>query len=856
MSISYPNQIQTAHNTSISTNTSASENAVTIKESEKEKRSIVHSPKSKFSHKKFDSSSRPSSKLVALIRQICSRTYPPNNAPIFIFENTRQAAEHNSKIFSRYHWNLEDAIHARKNTILHPGTEFRPIKDLEPLLKHHIDFDNFVKLCTHGAKYGFKDDLDYSEETRQSDLRGAIKKGNNKSASNPEDLPILDKNYNKEISKGWMIPFTKECLTKIKGAGAIPIGLASQWTLDAEGKKIPKKRTAHDLSRPMNSGHSVNNMVDENKLDDCLFGYCLLRMLHRIHHMRLRYPRTAIFMSKIDLDAAFRRLHVWIRHALLQFTVIRNIAYFLGRMPFGSNEGPGKHDIPSNMTVDLAQALIDDESWDPSDLASPNAEGIPPSERLPMDLPFGTAEPLAMLDMPFKYCTTDGYVDDLTTVVLDILGWAERARNAIALAIHTIFRPVNAEDPISRDDVISVRKLLAEGKLEEIKVVLGWIIDTRRFLIKLTDDKADRWLIDIRELKNKIKENVPITTTEWESLIGKCNTVAYIVKAGKFFLSRFRYRLRLSRRQGCHNKAKGYERESRDLDLWITIIEHLRQKGRSINHTTVTLPRILTKQDASTEAMGGFTCFGLAWRFIIPRALIKFFHINILEFLAMVVTGWSAIKALKLVDMNGWKILSQTDNTSALGWMSGITRFDPDNLVSTLMREIIGRKWAELLLDAGLSDYSQHVVGETNVIADHCSRHTYMSNPEQLYHIRQKFESAMPPNFRFVELDSEIFSWILSTMEQGILATELPKGRQTKLIEALRNGASSQPKQDSTFFSETQNFQRDRSLVASRTSSDITTLAHRLDFNLEDAQFEPKSLMFQRPSGRMDTSTL
>jgi hypothetical protein len=194
------------------------------------------------------------------------------------------------------------------------------------------------------------------------------------------------------------------------------------------------------------------------------------------------------------------------------------------------------------------------------------------------------------------------------------------------------------------------------------------------------------------------------------------------------------------------------------MDLWIIIIELLRQKGRSINHTTVTLPRIFTKQDASTKAMGGYTCFGLAWRFIILRELEKFFHINILEFLAVVITGWSTIKALQLSDMNGWKILSQTDNTSTLGWLSGITWFDPDNLVSTLLREIIGRKWAELLLQAGLSDHSQHIVGESNVIADHCSRHTHMSNSEQLYHIRQNYESEMPDNFRFVELNKEIFS--------------------------------------------------------------------------------------------------
>jgi hypothetical protein len=795
------------------------------------------------------------SKLVNLVRSICKRRYPPNNRPLFKFENTREAAEFNTNILSRYHWDLETAIHAKKNTILHPGTEFRPIADLKPLMHCHVDFKKFVDICVTGVRYGFRDDLEYTEETRMSDLIIAVKKGNNKSASDEKDLPILDKNYNKEVSKGWMIPFTKECITKIKGAGVIPIGLASQWTLDETGKKVPKRRTAHDLSRPMDSGHSVNNMVDEDKLDECLFGYCLLRMLHNIHDMRLRYPLTPILVSKIDLDAAFRRLHIWILHALMQFTIIRNIAYFLSRMPFGSNEGPGKHDIPSNMTVDLAQALIDDPSWDPDDLYSPNAKDIPTPSHLAENVPFATAEPLHV-DMQHNHCYVDGFVDDLTTIVVSVNYWVKRARNAIALAIHTIFRPVNEKDPIDRDDVISIRKLLAEGKLEEVKVVLGWIIDTRRFLIKLTNDKADRWLLDINELKVKINQSVPITTKEWESLIGKCTTMAYIVKVGKFFLSRFRYRLKLSKKAGCHGHTKGYERENRDLDFWIQLIELLRQRGRSINHTTVTLPRILTKQDASPKAMGGFTCFGLAWRFIIHPKLVNFFHINILEFMSVIVTGWCAIKALNLKNMDGWKILSQTDNTSALGWMAGSTRFDPENMVSTTMRELIGRKWAELLLQAGLSDYSQHIAGLNNVIADHCSRHTHMSNPEQLYHIRQKFHTVMPENFRFVALDNEISSWIVSNMEKGILAKGLPKAQQTKLLEALKSGKHLQPKPDSTFSSEAATFRQNRCSVASRTKSDIITLAKRLEFNLEEVQSGKTALMFQRPSGRMDTSIL
>ena len=333
------------------------------------------------------------SPLVQLVRRVCTITYPPNARPLFKFENTVQAADFNTKILESFHFDAAKAMSAVKNTILQPGAEFRPLRDLEPLFHHHIDWEKFVTLCTVGAEYCFKDNLEYSEERRLDDLRHAIERGNNKSALDPEDAPFIQKNQTKEVEKGWMIPIRKDSVLKIPGAGVIPLGIAEQITIDAQGNRIPKKRFTHDLSRPMKSGMSVNNMIDDDKLDPCLFGHCLLRLLHRIQKLRLRHGWTPILSSKIDLDAAFRRLHMSYPHALLSIVIVEQIAYLLGRMTFGSKIGPGKHDIPSNMVVDLAQMLLDDPSWDPATLHSPDADKIPLKETLTGDIPFGQAFP-------------------------------------------------------------------------------------------------------------------------------------------------------------------------------------------------------------------------------------------------------------------------------------------------------------------------------------------------------------------------------------------------------------------------------------------------------------------------------
>ena len=86
------------------------------------------------------------------------------------------------------------------------------------------------------------------------------------------------------------------------------------------------------------------------------------------------------FQAKKDLDAAFRRVHVYIWHALLATIIINQIAYILIRLSFGGNEGSDQHDIPSNMVVHIAQEILDNASWDPATLQSPYTWKIPPPE--------------------------------------------------------------------------------------------------------------------------------------------------------------------------------------------------------------------------------------------------------------------------------------------------------------------------------------------------------------------------------------------------------------------------------------------------------------------------------------------
>lgn len=146
-----------------------------------------------------------------------------------------------------------------------------------------------------------------------------------------------------------------------------------------------------NLSAPMDSGRSVNNMVDEHMMDPCLFGFCMLRALHQLHDMRSWHPRLQTFLSKIDLDAAFRCLYVWLLHALTSFTIIQHLSYLIFCMPFGVKDDPSKHTIPSKMAVDLAQELINHPTWDPATLHSLNKHLLPKPKANTDDTNFGFA---------------------------------------------------------------------------------------------------------------------------------------------------------------------------------------------------------------------------------------------------------------------------------------------------------------------------------------------------------------------------------------------------------------------------------------------------------------------------------
>ena len=283
-------------------------------------------------------------------------------------------------------------------------------------------------------------------------------------------------------------------------------------------------------------------------LDECVYGHCLRRILHGIHRKRIEFPTTRILISKMDLDAAYRRLHMKAKWAVRQITIVDNIAYILTRLAFGATIGPSVYSTVSEAIFDLIFDLVNDKTWNHRELYSPFTNNTCSSDDENTEVnnsPFTQAMQLAV-PVPFREIITDGYIDDGITCGLDINDNQIRIQNAGPLVAHAIFRPVSKNEHVKRNNAIQKTKYDVEGYPRETNTVLGWILNTRSFRIYLSTDKAQKWTQDIEDTLNKEF----VTTKELESCIGRLNHTGYITPVGRYFLSHLPYRLKMCKKYG------------------------------------------------------------------------------------------------------------------------------------------------------------------------------------------------------------------------------------------------------------------------------------------------------------------
>jgi hypothetical protein len=138
-----------------------------------------------------------------------------------------------------------------------------------------------------------------------------------------------------------------------------------------------------------------------------------------------------------------------------------------------------------------------------------------------------------LLQVPFGASPAPTKISSISDMAAD-----ECIQHAVPLILETMFRVKDSHDPTNRDPIINLTKHKTKGKLEvQMKIILGWLIDSHKFKVFLTKDKATEC---INETKTCIQKGT-YTRAIIESLIGCFNDTSMIIHIGCYFLTRLRY---------------------------------------------------------------------------------------------------------------------------------------------------------------------------------------------------------------------------------------------------------------------------------------------------------------------------
>jgi hypothetical protein len=159
-------------------------------------------------------------------------------------------------------------------------------------------------------------------------------------------------------------------------------------------------------------------------------------------------------------------------------------------------------------------------------------------------------------------------------------------------------QPLDNTDDIPRVDIISSKKLQAEGTFEEVKIVLGWVVNTRSLVISLPSDKYKRWSEDINKMISSGKSSNELL----ESTIGRLNHVAVIIPMLRHFLGRLRHAFF---RSSQHKWTRFRMCEDADLHICLKMLDDA-TLGIPINNIVFRKPNIFYRSDASEFGIGGY----------------------------------------------------------------------------------------------------------------------------------------------------------------------------------------------------------------------------------------------------------
>jgi len=495
------------------------------------------------------------------------------------------------------------------------------------------------------------------------------------------------------------------------------------------------------------------------------FGKALSRILQQLVYCDPSHgpPRLA----KIDLADGYYRVPISAQAALNLAVVIPsdipgNSSHLIAiplSLPMGWADSPPYFCAVTETIADMANT--------PAYAASHTAthKTLHTTQVSPQPLPSETAyHPTATVlghrgQRPLQY--TDVYLDDF--MVLTQTPNSLRAMNCLLHAIDDVFH-----DPkhSNRRPIVSTSKLAkGDAAFSTQKRILGWDIDTHMMTLSLPPHRLETLIDHISSFLPKKRTSRRL----WQRLLGTLHSTTPALYGAEHLFSLLQHVLTDQLRPRLRLSAIIKESLEDWLQLATTAVAHPVPL-----HTLVPRkPTILAATDASGIGMGGFwlsptqRCLWRApFTATVRRELITATNVSgtltnsDLE-LAALLTG--AVHCAQNLPARYEHILLASDNTPAVAWAnrgSTTTTKAPAYLLPLFAQQ---RSAKPFTLTACFSP------GDSNQLADACSRLFYLSDCEFLKHMNKSF--PIQPSWTLVPPPPGL----LSAMNSALLKQRLPK---------------------------------------------------------------------------------
>ena len=150
--------------------------------------------------------------------------------------------------------------------------------------------------------------------------------------------------------------------------------------------------------------------------------------------------------------------------------------------------------------------------------------------------------------------------------------------------------------------MIAIAKLLVEVAMEETKVILGWLINTRRLLITLTKHKYVAWSNKLKTIREKETSD----HDELDTILGQLTHVTTIMLPLLHFLGSLRALKCVTSKRRI---VKFQHKHIADINLALSFL-HIARRGISMNIFSFRQPSQIYRDDACPWGIGEYSSSG------------------------------------------------------------------------------------------------------------------------------------------------------------------------------------------------------------------------------------------------------